>query len=152
MAIRQIRTFDDEILRKKSRPVTEVNDHIRKLLDDMADTMYNTQNGAGLAAPQIGILKRLVVMDMGQGLLKLVNPVIIMQEGSQEVTEGCLSIPNVSGRLIRPAKVTVKALDEYGKEIILNGTGELAKCFCHEIDHLDGILFIDKVKEFITRQ
>ncbi len=152
MAIRQIRMFDDEILRKKSRPVTEVNDHIRKLLDDMADTMYNTQNGAGLAAPQIGILKRLVVMDMGQGLLKLVNPVIIMQEGSQEVTEGCLSIPNVSGRLIRPAKVTVKALDEYGKEIILNGTGELAKCFCHEIDHLDGILFIDKVKEFITRQ
>lgn len=152
MAIRQIRMFDDEILRKKSRLVTEVNDNIRKLLDDMADTMYNTQNGAGLAAPQIGILKRLVVMDMGQGLLKLVNPVIIMQEGSQEVTEGCLSIPNVSGRLIRPAKVTVKALDEYGKEIIMNGTGELAKCFCHEIDHLDGILFIDKVKEFITRQ
>ncbi|MDF2987850.1 MAG: peptide deformylase [Eubacterium sp.] len=149
MAIRQIRMFDDEILRKKSRPVTAVNDDIRKLLDDMADTMYNTRNGAGLAAPQIGILKRLVVMDMGQGLLKLVNPVIVKQEGSQEVIEGCLSIPNIMGKLIRPAKVTVRALDENGKEMELTAAGELAKCFCHEIDHLDGILYIDKVIEFV---
>lgn len=149
MAIRQIRMSDDEILRKKSRPVEAVTDDIRKLLKDMADTMYNTENGAGLAAPQVGILKRLVVIDMGQGLIKLVNPVIIEQEGTQEVIEGCLSIPKVLGRLKRPARVTVKALDENGDEIILTGTGELAKCFCHEIDHLDGILFTDLVTEFV---
>ncbi len=149
MAVRQIRMFDDEILRKKSRPVEAVTDEIRKLLEDMADTMYNTENGAGLAAPQVGILKRLVVMDMGQGLLKLVNPVIIEREGIQEEVEGCLSIPNVLGRLKRPAKVTVQALDENGGEIVLSGTGDLAKCFYHEIDHLDGILFTDLATELI---
>ncbi|OPX43046.1 peptide deformylase [Ruminiclostridium hungatei] len=151
MAIRQIRLSQDEILRKKSRPVEEVNDQIRQLLADMADTMYSTENGAGLAAPQVGILKRLVVLDMGQGLIKLVNPVITLMEGSQEVTEGCLSIPNVYGRLKRPAKVTVEALNEKGESVRLTGTGELAKCLCHEIDHLDGILFTDKVTEYIRR-
>lgn len=149
MAIRQIRMVEDEILRKKCRPVEEVNEPIRRLLNDMADTMYDTKNGAGLAAPQVGILKRLVVIDMGQGLIKLVNPVIVKQEGIQEVIEGCLSIPGVTGRLQRPAKITVEALNENGENIRLEGTGELAKCFCHELDHLDGVLFTDKVTEYI---
>jgi peptide deformylase len=149
MALRQIRLFEDEILRKKSKVVNVVDDKIRQILNDMADTMYNTENGGGLAAPQVGILKRLVVVDMGQGLIKLVNPRIIKQEGKQEVIEGCLSNPNTWGKLIRPAKVTVQALNENGEEIILTGTGDLAKCYCHEIDHLEGILFTDLVTEYI---
>lgn len=149
MALRQIRLFGDEILRKKSREVEVVDDKIRQILNDMADTMYNTENGGGLAAPQVGILKRLVVIDMGEGLIKLVNPKIIEQEGTQEVIEGCLSSPNTWGKLKRPAKVKVQALNENGEEIILTGTGSLAKCFCHEIDHLDGILFTDLVTEYI---
>ena len=149
MALRQIRLFGDEILRKRSKEVLVVDDKIRQILNDMADTMYNTENGGGLAAPQVGILKRLVVIDMGQGLIKLVNPRIIKKEGIQEVIEGCLSNPNRWGNLKRPAKVTVQALNEYGKKIILTGTGDLAKCFCHEIDHLDGILFTDFVTEYI---
>ncbi|GAA0716452.1 peptide deformylase [Clostridium malenominatum] len=149
MALRQIRFFDDEILRKKSKVVEVVDDKIRQILNDMADTMYNTENGGGLAAPQVGILKRLVVIDMGQGLIKLVNPKIIKQEGKQEVVEGCLSIPNIWGKLERPIKVIVQALNENGEEIIVTGTGELAKCLCHEIDHLEGILFTDLVTEYI---
>ena len=149
MALRQIRLFGDEILRKRSKEVLVVDDKIRQILNDMADTMYNTENGGGLAAPQVGILKRLVVIDMGQGLIKLVNPRIIKKEGIQEVIEGCLSYPNRWGKLKRPAKVTVQALNEYGKKIILTGTVDLAKCFCHEIDHLDGILFTDFVTEYI---
>jgi len=149
MALRKIRLSNDEILRKKCRTVEVVDDKIRQILNDMVDTMYNAENCGGLAGPQVGILKRLVVIDMGYGLLKLVNPKIIKQSGSQEVTEGCLSIPNVFGKLKRPAKVTVKALNENGEEIILIGIGDLAKCFCHEIDHLEGILFTDLVTEYI---
>lgn len=149
MALRQIRLLGDEILRKKCKEVEVIDDRVRQILDDMADTMYNTENGGGLAAPQIGILKRLVVIDMGQGLIKLVNPKIINQDGIQEVIEGCLSIPNRWGRLKRPVNVTVQALNENGEEIILTGTGDLAKCFCHEIDHLEGILFTDLVTEYI---
>jgi len=149
MALRQIRLFGDEILREKSREVGVVDEKIRQILNDMVETMYNTENGGGLAAPQIGILKNLVVIDMGQGLMKLVNPKIIQKEGSQEVIEGCLSNPNIFGKLLRPAKVTVRALNEKGEEITLTGTGELAKCFCHEIDHLEGILFTDFVTEYI---
>jgi len=148
MALRQIRFFDDEILRKRSRKVEVVDDKIRQILSDMADTMYYS-NGGGLASPQVGILKQLVVIDMGQGLIKLVNPKIIKSEGIQEVVEGCLSIPNRLGKLKRPAKVTVQALNENGEEIMLTGTGDLAKCFCHEIDHLEGILFTDLVTEYI---
>jgi peptide deformylase len=148
MALRQIRFFDDEILRKKSREVKVVDNKIRRLLDDMADTMYNLKGG-GLAAPQVGILKRLVVIDMGKGLIKLVNPIIIKRKGTQEVIEGCLSIPNKLGKLTRPAEVKVEGLNENGKKIILTGTGDLAKCFCHEIDHLEGILFTDFVTEYI---
>ncbi|MBN1077956.1 peptide deformylase [Clostridium botulinum] len=149
MALRQIRLCDDPILRKKSKEVEVVDDKIRDILNDMAETMYNTENGAGLAAPQVGILKRLVVIDMCQGLIKLINPKIIKKEGIQQVIEGCLSSPNVFGKLKRPYKVIVQALNENGEEIELIGTGDLAKCFCHEIDHLDGILFTDLVIEYI---
>ncbi|MBN1045756.1 peptide deformylase [Clostridium botulinum] len=149
MALRQIRLYDDPILRKKSKEVEVVDDKIRDILNDMAETMYNTENGAGLAAPQVGMLKRLIVIDMWQGLIKLINPKIIKKEGSQEVIEGCLSNPNVFGKLKRPYKVIIEALNENGEEIQLTGTGDLAKCFCHEIDHLDGILFTDLVTEYI---
>ena len=149
MALRQIKFFDDEILRKKSKIVDVIDDKIRQILNDMADTMY-AEHGGGLAAPQIGILKRLVVVDMGQGLIKLVNPKIIEQEGTQDVIEGCLSIPNILGKLKRPAKVRVQALNENGEEIILTSKGDFAKCFCHEIDHLEGILFTDLVTEYVN--
>ena len=149
MALRNIRTVEDEVLRKKSRVVETVDDKVRALLKDMAETMYHAGNGAGLAAPQVGILRRLVVIDMGNGLINLVNPEIIETKGSQEVVEGCLSIPNRWGKLVRPQKVTVKALNESGEEIRITGEGDLAKCLCHEIDHLDGILYIDKVTEFL---
>jgi peptide deformylase len=149
MALREIRLSNDDVLRKKSKVVENVDDRIRLILKDMVDTMYNTENGGGLAAPQIGILKRLVVIDMGQGLIKLVNPKITYREGEQKVVEGCLSIPNTWGKLKRPAKVIVEALDENGEKITLTGTGDLAKCFCHEIDHLDGILFTDHVTEYV---
>ena len=149
MALRQLRSEGDEILRKKCKKVEEVDDHIRMILDDMLDTLHNTEDGAAIAAPQIGILKRLVVIDMGTGIIKLVNPEIIEEKGIQECVEGCLSIPNKYGNTIRPKKVTIKALNENGEEIILTGRGEMAKCFCHEIDHLDGILFIDKVTKWL---
>ncbi|WP_027634387.1 peptide deformylase [Clostridium hydrogeniformans] len=149
MALRQIRLLGDDILRKKCKKVEVVDDRVRQILNDMAETMYNTENGGGLAACQVGILKKLVVVDMGQGLIKLVNPQIIKAEGEQKALEGCLSIPNRWGYVLRPNKVTVKALNENGEEIIVTGTGDLAKCFCHEIDHLDGVLFIDKVIEYI---
>lgn len=150
MALRNLRYEDDEILRKKSREVPEVNDKIRQLLDDMADTMYALGNGAGLAACQVGILKRLVVIDMGDGhLMKLVNPRIIGSSGVQECLEGCLSFPDRFGKTVRPQKVIVQALDENGDEQILTGEGELAKCFCHEIDHLNGIVLPDRVTEWI---
>lgn len=147
MALRHIILYDDPILRKKCKKVEFVNDRTRALLDDMSETMYDSQIGGGLAAPQVGVLKRLVVIDMGKGLIKLVNPVIVASSGKQEVIEGCLSFPNVWGKLTRPQRVTVRALDENGKEIVLAGEGDLAKCFCHELDHLDGVLFIDKTKE-----
>ncbi len=150
MALRQIRLKEDPILRKKSKTVEQVDDKIRQILGDMAETMYHSKIGGGLAAPQVGLLKRLVVIDMGQGLIKLVNPVILEQEGIQEVTEGCLSIPNTWGKLKRPAAVTIQALNENGENIILTGTGDLAKCFCHEIDHLNGILFTDFVTEYVN--
>lgn len=149
MAIRQIRLTNDPILRKKCREIEQVDDHIRLLLDDMLDTLHNTDNGAAIAANQIGILKRLVVIDMNGQLMKLVNPVIIKQEGRQECVEGCLSVPGRFGKTHRPNNVTVTALNENGEPITVSGTGEMAKCLCHEIDHLDGILFIDKVMEWV---
>ena len=149
MALREIRTFDDPVLCKKSRPVREVDDKIRELLRDMADTMYHTPNGGGLAACQVGILKRLVVIDLGDGLIQLVNPEITEAQGEQLVTEGCLSFPNVWAKLRRPARVTVKALNELGRPVTIRGEGVMAKCLCHELDHLDGIVFTEKADSFL---
>lgn len=149
MAIRMLRYKDDPILRKTCREVNVVDDKIKLILDDMLDTLHTTPNGAAIAANQVGILKRLVVIDMGTGVIKLVNPQIIEQDGEQECIEGCLSVPNKFGTTIRPKKVTIKALNENGEEIILTGEDEMAKCFCHEIEHLDGILFTDKVIQYI---
>jgi len=129
--------------------VGKVDEHIRQLLDDMAETMYNTPNGGGLAACQVGILRRLVVADLGEGLLKLVNPKIIKEEGEQLVIEGCLSCPNIWGTVIRPENVIVQALDENGQQVVIEAAGEMSKCLCHEIDHLDGIIFTDKVMEYV---
>jgi peptide deformylase len=144
MAIRQIRKDGDEILRKKSRIVDVVDDKIRELLDDMEETMH-AANGVGISAVQVGILKRLVVIDIydGNKPLKLVNPVIVKQKGKQEVEEGCLSFPNQFAKVVRPMEVTVKALDENGKEITIKGKELLAQALAHEIDHLDGRLFVD---------
>lgn len=146
MAIRIVREDGDEILRKKSREVEEVNDKIREILEDMVETLHS-YNGVGLAGPQIGILKRLVVIDLydEKGPIKLVNPRIIKQKGEQEVEEGCLSFPNQFAKIVRPAEVTIEALDENGKKIKIKGEGLLAQAISHELDHLDGILFVDKI-------
>ena len=145
MALRNIRNYNEEdtILRKKSKVVKIIDEKTQILLADMADTMYQA-NGVGLAAPQIGILKRLVVIDVGEGLIKLINPVILEQSGEQQDMEGCLSVPDISGEVLRPQKVRIKAQDENGNYFELEGTDLLARAFCHELDHLDGILFIDK--------
>lgn len=146
MAIRLIRQTTDEILRKKSREVEIVDDKIREILDDMVETMHK-YDGVGLAAPQIGILKRLVVIDLydEKGPIKLVNPKIVEEKGTQEVEEGCLSFPNQFGKVIRPEEVVIEALNENGEKIKIEGEGLLAQAIAHEIDHLEGILFIDKV-------
>lgn len=146
MAIRQIRYAGDPILRKVSREVTEINDRIKTLLEDMVETMYE-YDGVGLAAPQVGILRRVVVIDVGEGPIKMINPEIIEQEGESVDIEGCLSIPNRSGTVKRPEKVKVRYLDENGVEKTLEGTGFLARAICHEVDHLNGILFVDKMIE-----
>ena len=144
MAVRNIREDGDEILRKKSREVEVIDDKVRELLDDMVDTMHKF-NGVGLSAVQVGILKRLVVIDLydEKGPIKLVNPVIIKTKGEQEVEEGCLSFPNQYARLIRPEEVVAEALDENGKKVKIKAKGLLAQAICHELDHLDGVLFID---------
>ena len=146
MAIRQIREEGDEILKKKSREVEVIDDKIRELLDDMVETMHK-YNGVGLAAVQVGILKRVIVIDLydDKGPIKLVNPVIIKEKGEQEVEEGCLSFPNKYAKMIRPAEVVVEALDENGKNITIKAKELLAQALCHEIDHLNGITFVDKM-------
>lgn len=150
MAIRVIRKDGDEVLRKKSKAVDEVNDKIRLLLKDMADTLYK-HNGVGLAAPQVGILKRVVVVDAGDGLVELVNPVIRTETGEQVCVEGCLSVPGVWGEIVRPSHIVVEALDGNGNKFVIEGEGLLAEALSHEIDHLDGILFKDKVTRFIDK-
>lgn len=146
MALRNIRNYNEEdtILRKKSKVVKIIDEKTQILLADMADTMYQA-NGVGLAAPQIGILKKLVVIDVGEGLIKLINPVVLERSGEQQDMEGCLSIPDISGEVLRPQKVRIKAQDENEDYFELEGTDLLARAFCHELDHLDGILFIDKI-------
>lgn len=151
MAIRNILKDGDEILRKKSREVTEINDNILILLDDMADTMYKA-NGAGLAAPQVGVLRRVVVIDIGEGLVELINPVIKEQTGQQTTIEGCLSIPGIWGEVERPARVVVEALNRKGEKITIESEGFMAQAVCHEVDHLDGILFTDKVIRFLDEE
>lgn len=147
MALREIRLLGDDVLRKKCRPVTEVNDRVRMLLQDIEDTLKHEDNGAGLAAPQVGILRRLIVVNGPDGYLKLVNPGIVQSEGEHEVEEGCLSVPGKWGMVMRPVKVTVKALNENGEEITIVAENDQAKLYCHEIDHLDGVLFIDRATE-----
>ena len=146
MAIREIRNEQDEILRKKSREVEVVDDKIRELIKDMIDTMHK-YNGVGLAAVQVGVLKRVVVIDLydDKGIYKLVNPVIVKEKGEQECEEGCLSFPNKYAQVVRPMEVTVEALDENGKKIRVKGKGLLAQALSHEIDHLNGVLFVDKM-------
>lgn len=153
MALRAIRINNDPILRRRCKEVAVVDDHIRSLLDDMTQTLHATDNGAAIAAPQVGISKRLVVIDLGElsgGVLKLVNPKIVASEGEQLCEEGCLSFPDRWARTRRPQKVTVEALDEYGTPITLTGEGLMAQCFCHELEHLDGIVFLDHAVEQIV--
>nr|WP_218059092.1 peptide deformylase [Orenia metallireducens] len=141
----QIRRVGDPVLRTEVKEVVEVTDKIRNLLDNMAKKMYQA-DGVGLAAPQVGISKQLVVIDIGQGLIELINPQIIQKSEKTYIDqEACLSIPNQTGKVERNYKVTVKALNRHGEEIKLEGKGSLARAFQHEIDHLQGILFIDKV-------
>ena len=142
MAIRKIVTMGDEVLRKKSRPVVNFNEKLWQLLDDMKDTM-NKAEGVGLAAVQVGVLRRVIVIDVGDGLMELINPEIIETSGEQEGQEGCLSIPGRWGVTRRPMHVTVRALNRQGESFDITGTGLLAKAFCHELDHLDGKLYID---------
>ncbi|MBQ3817255.1 MAG: peptide deformylase [Clostridia bacterium] len=144
MAIRQIITKGDPALRKICRSQLSFDDRLGMILDDMADTMYEA-DGVGLAAPQVGILRRYCIVDTGDGLIELVNPVIIKQSGTQKGAEGCLSVPGESGIVERPMEVTVKAQDRNGKTFTISAEGLKARALCHEIDHLDGILYIDKL-------
>lgn len=156
MAIRSIRQEGDEILKKKSKEITEVDDRIRELLDDMVETMHK-YDGVGLAAVQVGILKRAIVIDIGDenGIIKLINPVIIKTKGKQRVEEGCLSFPNKFVKVERPNEVVVEGLDEYGEKITIKGKELLAQALLHEIDHLNGVVLTDVMipgtMEYITK-
>ena len=150
MALRQIREVGDDLLRKKSRTIEVVDDKIREILDDMHETLKASKDGIGLAAPQVGILKRLVVIDLSAEdgeIYKLVNPVIVKSKGEQVCREGCLSVPGMLGDVIRPKEIVVEALNENGEKIKIKAKDLLAIVLCHEIDHLDGVLFIDKATE-----
>ena len=144
MALRKIVVEGDPVLKKKSRPVEKFDARLAELLDYMRQTLYSAE-GVGLAAVQVGVLRRVVVVDVGDGLLELVNPEIIEAEGEQRESEGCLSLPGEYGETIRPAVVKVKAQNREGKWCIYKGDGLKARCFCHEIDHLDGILFTERL-------
>lgn len=143
MAVYKIVEYGDPILREKCRPVNKITPNVIKLLDNMADTMYDAE-GVGLAAPQIGVGKRVIVIDVGDGLIELINPEITYREGRQLETEGCLSIPGVRKEVPRYAKVKVKGINREGKRVEYEAEGLLAVAFQHEIDHLEGILFVDR--------
>ena len=149
MALRTIRVQGDSVLTKKSRTVDKMTPRIGELITDMLDTMYDAM-GVGLAAPQVGILKRIVVIDVGEGPIVLINPEILETSGEQTGDEGCLSVPGMAGQVTRPNYVKVKALDVNMEEQILEGEGLLARAFCHEIDHLDGVLFTDRATHMYT--
>lgn len=146
MAIRNLRYEKDEILKKKSREVDTIDEKIQTLIDDMIETMYKF-NGVGLSAVQVGILKRVVVIDIddGTGVKVLINPKITKTKGEQEVEEGCLSFPNQYAKMIRPKEVTVEALDRNGKKITIKAKDLLAQAIAHECDHLDGVVFVDRM-------
>lgn len=144
MALRNIVKVGDDVLRKVCRTQLTFDEKLHTILDDMAETMYAAE-GAGLAAPQVGILRRFCVVDVGDGLIELINPVIEKSEGQQIGDEGCLSLPGEFGKVKRPYSVTVRAQDRNGNNIRITAEGFKAKAFCHEIDHLDGVLYIDKV-------
>lgn len=143
MAIYKIVEYGDEVLRDKAREVPKITPNIHKLLDNMRDTMY-ANKGVGLAAPQIGISKQVIVVDVGDGLIELINPVIYHASGEDTDTEGCLSFPNLAGEVTRAANIKVKGLNRDGEEVDITASGYLARAFQHEIDHLHGVLFIDK--------
>lgn len=143
--VRKIVKLGDEVLRKISKPMEKFDLRLWLLLRDMADTMYKA-DGVGLAAPQVGILRRVVVIDIGEGLVELINPEIIAVEGEQAGPEGCLSVPGRRGHVVRPNKVTVKAVDRKGHPFEITGEGLMARALCHEIDHLDGIVYVDKME------
>ena len=151
MAIRIIRTEEDPILRKCSRPVTKFDDKLGQIIDDMRETMAKA-NGAGLAAVQVGMLRRIVVVDAGDGVLELVNPQIIEADGEQVGEEGCLSLPNKWAIVRRPNHVKVRAQTRTGAWRIFEGEGLKARAFCHELDHLDGHLFIDRMEKMLTEE
>jgi peptide deformylase len=146
MAIRNIRLEGDPVLRKKSRRVDKVDDRIITLLDDMAETMRHAQ-GVGLAAPQVGVLRAVIIVDTGEGLIELINPQLLEAKGKEIKAEGCLSIPDASGEVERPTWVRVKGLNRKGEEVEITGEGMTARALCHEMDHLEGILFIDRALE-----
>ena len=148
MALRKIVTKSDEVLHKKCKHVEVFDEKLSILLDDMAETMYKAQ-GVGIAAPQVGILRRVVFIDVGDGPVELVNPEIVKKKGSQRGIEGCLSCPNEWGYVVRPNEVTVKAQDRTGQEIQFKCTEFFARCVCHELDHLDGHLFIEIADEMV---
>lgn len=153
MALREIVKFGEDILRKKCRDVTSFDEKLGILLDDMTETLQSA-DGVGLAAPQVGLLRRVVVIDVrdGKGTIELVNPVVVEQHGVQVGNEGCLSAPGEWCEVERPMKVTVKAFDRHGSEFTVKGEGLLARALCHELDHLEGILFIDRVKQDIPER
>ena len=145
MALRTIRVQGDPVLEKICKPVKELTPRTKELIEDMLDTMYEA-NGVGLAAPQVGILKRIVVIDVGEGPIVLINPQIIESSGEQTGEEGCLSVPGKFGIVTRPDRVKVRAFDENMNEFEMEGEGLLARAFCHELDHLDGNLYVEKVE------
>lgn len=146
MAKRNIVKLGDDILHKVCRTQLTFDERLHQVLDDMAETMYDA-DGVGLAAPQVGLLRRYCIIDVGDGLLELVNPVIEFAEGEQTAEEGCLSLPNKYDTVTRPMKVRVRAQDRFGNSFTVEGEGLKARALCHEIDHLDGILYIDRAKE-----
>jgi peptide deformylase len=147
MTVLQILPFGESILRKKAKPIETVTPKIIKLLDDMAQTLYEKEGRAGLAAPQVGIIRQVIVMDCGEGLIELINPEIIDASGEQEGAEGCLSYPGYHGYVKRANYVKITTLNRQGETIELEGEGFLARCIQHEMDHLKGILFVDHVQE-----
>lgn len=146
MAIRNIVKLGDPVLRKTARSVLEFNSRLATLVEDMLETMYAAE-GVGLAGPQVGVLKRVCVVDIGDGPIELINPVILEKRGEQQESEGCLSLPGRYDVTSRPMWVKVRAQDRFGKTFTVTGEGLLARAFCHEIDHLDGILFIDRLEK-----